>query len=88
MQKNNNLKNTKCKKCQPKGAQFLHLGCRDTPLCPPVSYITVWANVLSNSLRAFEHRKCAAGLAGAHPSLQGRILLNYTRIEHADKVRK
>ena len=29
---------------------------------------------------------CAAGLAGAHPGLQDRILLNYTRIENAHKV--
>jgi len=39
-------------------------------------------------IRAVEHRKCAAGLPGAHPGLQDRILLNYTRIENADKVRK
>jgi len=30
---------------------------------------------------------CAAGLAGAHPDLQDRILLHYTRIENAHKVR-
>jgi len=30
----------------------------------------------------------AGGLAGAHPGLQDRILLNYTRIENANKVRK
>jgi len=29
-----------------------------------------------------------AGLAGEHPGLQDRILLNYTRIENAHKVRK
>jgi len=29
---------------------------------------------------AVEHRKCAAGLSDAHPGLQDRILLNYTRI--------
>ena len=39
-------------------------------------------------IRAVEHRKCAAGLAGALPGLQDRILLNYTRIENAHKVRK
>jgi len=38
--------------------------------------------------RAVEHRKCAAGLAGAHPGLHDRILLNYTRIENAHKVHK
>jgi len=32
-------------------------------------------------IRAVEHRKCAAGLADAHPGLQDRILLNYIRIE-------
>jgi len=37
---------------------------------------------------AVEHRKCAAGLAGAQPGLQDRILLIYTRIENARKVRK
>jgi len=35
-----------------------------------------------------EHRKCAAGPAGAHPGLQDRILQNYTRIENAHEVRK
>ena len=39
-------------------------------------------------IRAVEHRKCAAGRAGAHPGLQGRILLNYTITENAHKVRK
>ena len=39
-------------------------------------------------IRAIEHRKRAAGLAGAHPGLQDRILLNHTRIENAHKVRK
>jgi len=39
-------------------------------------------------IRAVEHRKCAAGLAGVHSSLQDRILLNYTRIESAHKARK
>jgi len=37
---------------------------------------------------AVEHRKSAAGLASAHPGLKNRILLNYTRIENAHKVRK
>ena len=36
-------------------------------------------------IRAVEHRVCAAGLAGAHPGLQDRILLNYTRVENAHK---
>ena len=43
---------------------------------------------MSCRIRAVEHRKCAPGLAGAHPGLQDRILLNYTRIENALKVRK
>ena len=38
-------------------------------------------------IRAVEH-KCAAGLVGAHPGLQDRILLNFARIENAHKVRK
>jgi len=46
------------------------------------------AALMSCRIRAAEHRKCAAGLAGAHPTLQDRILLNYTRIENAHKVRK
>jgi len=33
-------------------------------------------------------KRCAAELAGAHPGLQDWILLNYTRIENADKLRK
>jgi len=44
---------------------------------------------MSCRIRAVEvHRKCAAGHADAHPALQGRILLNYTTIENAHKVRK
>jgi len=43
---------------------------------------------MSCRIPAVEHRKCAAGLADVHPSLQDRILLNYTRIENAHKVRK
>ena len=37
-------------------------------------------------IRAVEHGKCAAVLAGPHSGLQDRILLNYTRIENAHKV--
>ena len=44
--------------------------------------------LMSCRIPAVEHRKCAAGLADAHPGLQDRILLNYTRIENARKVRK
>jgi len=43
---------------------------------------------MSCRIRAVEHRKRTAGLAGVHPGLQDRILLNYTRIENAHKVRK
>jgi len=39
-------------------------------------------------IRADEDRKCAAGLAGAHPGLQDRMLRNYTWIEKAHKARK
>ena len=42
----------------------------------------------SRQIRAVEDWRCAAGLAGAHPGLQDRILPKYTRIENADKVRK
>jgi len=42
-------------------------------------------NVLSHTSG---HRKCAAGLARAHHGLRDGILLNYTRIENAHKVRK
>ena len=44
------------------------------------------AALMSRRIGAIEHRKCAAGLSGAHPSLQDRILLNYTRIKNALKV--
>jgi len=43
---------------------------------------------MSCRIRAVVHRKSAAGPAGAHPGLQDRILLNYTRIENVHKVRK
>jgi len=43
---------------------------------------------MSCRIRAVEHRKSAAGLAGAHHSLKNRILLSSTRIESAHKVRK
>jgi len=39
---------------------------------------------MSCRIRAVEHR-CAARLADAHPGLQDRLLLNYTRIENAHK---
>jgi len=39
-------------------------------------------------IRAVEHRKRVTGLADAHPGLQDRILLKYTWIENAHKVRK
>jgi len=37
------------------------------------------AALMSCRIRAVEQRRCAAGLAGAHPGLQDRILLNYTQ---------
>ena len=43
---------------------------------------------MSCRIRAVEHGKCVAGPAGAHPGLQNRILLNYTRIENAHEIRK
>ena len=48
------------------------------------------AAMMSCRIWAVEHRKCAAGLAGVHPDLQDRILLNYTklrmRIKYARKL--
>jgi len=46
------------------------------------------AALMSYRIRAVEHRKGAAVLPGAHPGLKIRILLNYTRIKNAHKVRK
>jgi len=45
------------------------------------------AALMSRWIRTVVHT-CAAGLAGSHPGLQDRILLNHTRIENAHKVRK
>jgi len=44
------------------------------------------AALTSRRIQAVEHR-CAARLAGAHPSLKDRSLLNYTRIENVHRVR-
>jgi len=46
------------------------------------------AALMSCRIQAVEYWKCAAGLAGVHPCLQDRILLNYARLENAHKVRK
>jgi len=46
------------------------------------------ATLMSCWIRAVEQWNCAAVLADTHPGLQDRILLNYTRIENADKVCK
>ena len=46
------------------------------------------AALRSRQIRAVEHWRCASGLAGAHPGLRDRILLNYTRIENAHEVHK
>jgi len=43
---------------------------------------------MSCRIRAVEHIVSAGGLAGAHPGMKNRTLLNYTRIENAHKVRK
>jgi len=43
---------------------------------------------MSCRIRAVEHRKSAAELADAHPGLQDRNLLNYTRMENAHKYAK
>ena len=43
---------------------------------------------LSCWIRAVEHRKYAAVLFNTHPDMQDWIMLNYTRIENALKVRK
>jgi len=40
---------------------------------------------MSRRKKAVEHR-CATGLSDAHPGLQDRILLNYTRIEKSHEV--
>jgi len=45
------------------------------------------AALMYRGIRAVEHRKCAAELSGAHPGLQDRILLSYTRIENPHKTR-
>jgi len=46
------------------------------------------AALMSCRIRAVEHRKCAAGMAGVYPGLQDRILLKYTRIDNAHNIRK
>jgi len=46
------------------------------------------AALRSHQIRAVEHWRCAAELAGTHSGLQDQILLNYTRTENAHKVRK
>jgi len=43
---------------------------------------------MSRRITAVEHRKWVTGLSDAHPGLQDRILLNYTRIENVHKARK
>jgi len=43
---------------------------------------------MSCRIRAVEHRKCAVGLSEVHSGLQDQVMLNYTRIENAHKVRK
>ena len=43
---------------------------------------------MSRRMCAVEHSVSADGLAGAHPGLKNRILINYTRIENAHKAHK
>jgi len=43
---------------------------------------------MSRRIEAVEHRKCGTGLSDAHPGLQNRNLLNYTRIDNTHEVRK
>ena len=50
--------------------------------------LQIKAALRSRQIRAAEHEKCVAGLAGAHPGLQDGILQNYTRIENAHEVCK
>ena len=45
------------------------------------------AALMSCRIRAVEHTVSSGGLAGAHPGLKNRILINHTRIENAHKVR-
>jgi len=48
------------------------------------------AGLMSCRIRAVEHRKCTAGLAGVHPGLQDRILVTTQevkmRIKYARKL--
>jgi len=64
--------------CALKQANKIHLSLRQSN-----SQLQNQAALMSPRIRAVEHRKCAAGLAGAHPGLQDRILLSYTGIENA-----
>jgi len=50
--------------------------------------LQIEAALMSCRIRAVEHRKSAAGMAGAHSGMYDRILLNHTRIENAHKVGK
>jgi len=43
---------------------------------------------MSRRKRAVEHGKCATGLFDAHPGMQDRVLLNYTKLENAHEVRR
>jgi len=43
---------------------------------------------MSRRIQEVKHRKYSAGMACANPGLQDRILLSFTRIENAHKVRK
>ena len=49
--------------------------------------LQIEVTLMSWPIRAVDHR-CAAGLSGAYPGMQDRILLNHARIENAHNVRK
>ena len=50
--------------------------------------LRIEAALMPCQIRAVEHKKCAAGLAGTHPGCQDQILLNYTRMDNAHKAHK
>jgi len=72
---------TKISGCALKQGSKTHSSMRQSNL-----QLTNETALMSCWIRAVEHRKCATGLTD--PGLQDRILLNYTRIENAQKVRK
>jgi len=57
-------------------------------LRPSNSQLQNEAVLITCRIRAVEHRTCVVGPAGAHPSLQDRVLQNCTRIANALEVIK